>query len=93
MHIAEDHPAMPGHFPGYPLVPAVLIMDRVIESFEKKFNINLGVFSFPEIKFLVPMFPKDEFEINFTEVKPGRIQFTLSNDKFIYTKGKLSYDI
>lgn len=92
MHIPEDHPAMPGHFPGYPLIPAVLIMDRVVLAFEAQFSTKLYMFSLPQIKFLVPMFPNNEFEITFKEIKPGRVDFIVASSEVTYTKGRLSYE-
>jgi len=93
MHIPEDHPAMPGHFPGHPLIPAVVIMDRVVVAFESQFNMKLDMFSFPQIKFLVPMFPNNEFDIQFKEIKPGRVDFSVGNNELIYTKGRLSFEV
>jgi 3-hydroxyacyl-[acyl-carrier-protein] dehydratase len=29
--IASDHPSLPGHFPGQPIVPGVLVLDRALE--------------------------------------------------------------
>jgi 3-hydroxymyristoyl/3-hydroxydecanoyl-(acyl carrier protein) dehydratase len=28
----EDHPALPGHFPGRPIVPGVLLLDAVLQA-------------------------------------------------------------
>lgn len=84
---------MPGHFPDYPLVPAVVIMDRVVVAFEEQFNTILNTFSFPQIKFLIPIFPNNEFNIQFKEIKSGRVDFTVGNDTLIYTKGRLSYQV
>lgn len=92
MHIPEDHPAMPGHFPGHPLVPAVVIMDRVVLAFEEEFGIKLENFAFPQIKFLVPMFPNNEFDIQFKQIKSGRVDFSVGNGELVYTKGRLSFD-
>ena len=30
--IPHDHPALPGHFPGNPLVPAVVLIDHASEA-------------------------------------------------------------
>lgn len=30
--VPVDHPALPGHFPGRPLVPAVLILDAALRA-------------------------------------------------------------
>ena len=32
--IPADHPALPGHFPGQPIVPGVVVLDRVVEVIE-----------------------------------------------------------
>ena len=31
--IRADHPSLPGHFPGAPLVPGVVILDEVIAGY------------------------------------------------------------
>ena len=30
--VPEDHPALPGHFPGRPIVPGVLLLDAVLQA-------------------------------------------------------------
>lgn len=34
LRIAPDHPALPGHFPGHPLVPGVVVLERVAAAWK-----------------------------------------------------------
>ena len=54
--IAADHPSLPGHFPGRPLVPGVLLLDRVLEAIEADHG-ALGALRLPQVKFLQPLLP------------------------------------
>src|SRR3546814_2617840 len=40
--IAADHPSLPGHFPGRPLVPGVVVLDRVLDAIEAHAGVALG---------------------------------------------------
>ena len=33
--IPDDHPSLPGHFPGHPVVPGVVLLDRVLQAIEQ----------------------------------------------------------
>lgn len=34
--VPADHPSLPGHFPGRPIVPGVLLLDRVLEALQRR---------------------------------------------------------
>jgi len=36
LEISPDHPALPGHFPGMPVVPAVVLIEQLARSLEEK---------------------------------------------------------
>ena len=56
--IAADHPSLPGHFPGRPLVPGVLLLDQVLEAIEADHG-ALGALRLPQVKFLQPLLPDE----------------------------------
>jgi len=63
MRIATDHPALPGHFPGYPVVPAVVLLDQVLAIAERWLARPLGVKALPHAKFLAPLMPGQEARV------------------------------
>jgi 3-hydroxymyristoyl/3-hydroxydecanoyl-(acyl carrier protein) dehydratase len=60
--IAPDHPCLPGHFPGRPLVPGVVVLDRVIDAIEAQHG-ALGPLCLPQVKFLQPLLPGETARI------------------------------
>lgn|SRR5688500_13552231 len=58
MHFVIDpgHPSLPGHFPGRPLVPGVVLLDRVVAAIEATHG-PLGPLRLPQVKFMQPLLP------------------------------------
>ena len=54
--ISADHPALPGHFPGEPIVPGVVLLHEVLSAVPRRMNI-------PWAKFHSPLRPGEEFAI------------------------------
>lgn len=54
--IPHDHPSLPGHFPGRPLVPGVVLLDRVVAAIEAAYG-PLGPVRLPQVKFMQPLLP------------------------------------
>ena len=54
--IPVDHPSLPGHFPGRPIVPGVVLLDRVIDAIEAGHG-PLPPLRLPQVKFLKPLLP------------------------------------
>ncbi len=60
--IPADHPALPGHFPGQPIVPGVVLLDRVIEAIEAGQG-PLPPLRLPQVKFLQPLLPGQSAQV------------------------------
>ena len=54
--IPASHPALPGHFPGDPIVPGVVLLDEVLSALPGRMHI-------PSAKFHAPLRPAEEFVI------------------------------
>ena len=65
--IGHDHPSLPGHFPGRPVVPGVVVLDRVVAALERAHG-PLSPLRLPQVKFLQPLLPGEAARIEFEPV-------------------------
>lgn len=54
--IAHDHPCLPGHFPGRPLVPGVVLLEQAVAVIEARHG-PLHAMRLPQVKFVQPLLP------------------------------------
>jgi 3-hydroxyacyl-[acyl-carrier-protein] dehydratase len=83
-HIAADHPALPGHFPGNPVVPGVILLDRVCAAIQNTWAVRVG--GFPQVKFLQPLRPQQAAEL-FVEHDALAARFRIVADAGIVASG------
>ena len=55
--VAPDHPSLAGHFPGNPVVPGVLLLDRALEALDR--SSGRRVASLQRVKFVSALRPGD----------------------------------
>jgi len=55
-----DHPALPGHFPGNPVVPGVVVLDHVIRMLEAAGVAPTRLRRLRQVKFIEPLLPGEE---------------------------------
>ena len=60
--VPPDHPSLPGHFPGHPVVPGVVLLDHVLEAIEATHG-PLGALRLPQVKFVQPLLPGERAEV------------------------------
>ena len=72
IRIPATHPALPGHFPGNPLVPGVVLLDAVLAQVRAR---RPGtVTSLPSVKFLSPVKPEEVIQL--------RMEFAATSARF-----------
>lgn len=62
--IPADHPSLPGHFPGRPIVPGVVLLDEVVAAISAWQGQSFVPMVFPAVKFLSPLSPAESFTIH-----------------------------
>ena len=72
--IADNHPCLAGHFPDNPIVPAVVILDYVRLTLEKKFP-KKRIKTLLNSKFMRPLYPLQEFSIHLKIMKNHKLKF------------------
>ena len=70
LRIDASHPSLPGHFPGRPIVPGVLLLDQVISRAEQWLGYRLSIGTLAQAKFTQPLLPNEEATLSLTYTEP-----------------------
>ncbi|WP_197330883.1 AMP-binding protein [Ralstonia syzygii] len=76
--IPANHPALPGHFPGHPIVPGVVLLDQAIRRIGVALNRSFDACRLSSAKFLSPAAPGVPLALAFEATASGAIRFTVS---------------
>jgi 3-hydroxymyristoyl/3-hydroxydecanoyl-(acyl carrier protein) dehydratase len=89
--IRADHPSLPGHFPGAPLVPGVVILDEVVAALAE-WRQNSQLSGIPSVKFLAPLKPEQPFTISLsaTSKGTGEVSFCCRAEERVIVEGRLA---
>jgi 3-hydroxyacyl-[acyl-carrier-protein] dehydratase len=82
--VPPEHPCLPGHFPGHPLVPGVVLLEHVANALRDWRNQRLA--RVLEVKFLAPLHPGEEAELELDEAA-GRIRFAIQREQRVLARG------
>lgn len=85
--IPADHPSLPGHFPGRPLVPGVVVLERVVEAIEAAHG-PMPTLRLPQVKFLQPLLPGETARIELDGATP-RWRFRVLRDATLLASGEI----
>lgn len=83
----SGHPALPGHFPGCPLVPGVLMLEQVALALRARRGQRLS--RVIEAKFMAPLLPDEsvQLELSQTGANMSRISFRIQRDGTVLARG------
>src|SRR5215469_3972339 len=89
--IHADHPSLPGHFPGAPLIPGVVILDEVVAALEE-WRQDSQLSCVRQVKFLAPLKPEQPFTISLsaTNKNVDEISFCCRAQERVIVEGRLA---
>jgi uncharacterized membrane protein/3-hydroxymyristoyl/3-hydroxydecanoyl-(acyl carrier protein) dehydratase len=78
LEVPASHPALPGHFPGRPVLPGVVLLEHVIEAAAPMLGGGERIAGLPWVKFLAPLRPRDRAGIQLRRER-NQLHFEVSN--------------
>lgn len=73
----SDHPALPGHFPGQPIAPGVVLLDALLLSAAKIPGYEHTLWRFPTVKFLATVKGGEELSFVFEQKSEKSFEFKI----------------
>ena len=86
VRIPANHPALPGHFPGRPIVPGVVLLQCVLDEAERWLGKKLSVRQLPQAKFSAPLLPEQDAELELRLTR-NELRFSVTRDAQVVTQG------
>ena len=89
--IDPAHPSLEGHFPGNPIVPAVVILGEVIEALRKTINDPMQVATIHYAKFVSSLKPREMLTIRLEIENKEEATFTCQVGSRLISSGSLRF--
>jgi 3-hydroxymyristoyl/3-hydroxydecanoyl-(acyl carrier protein) dehydratase len=90
LHIAADHPAYAGHFPGFPLLPGALLLDEALREIARVRGIDLTEWRVASAKFLRIVRPGTALTLSHAAAGSPTIRFAILAGSVTVVSGSLS---
>lgn len=90
--IPATHPSLPGHFPGNPVVPGVVLLEEILTAISS-WRPESRIQGFHTVKFLRPISPGLLFTIALRMPAPERISFVCSTDGVMLNTGMVILEL
>jgi 3-hydroxymyristoyl/3-hydroxydecanoyl-(acyl carrier protein) dehydratase len=89
--VPDDHPAFAGHFPGRPIVPGVVLLDRVVAGIAAALGRPEAGCTVAQAKFLSPVGPGETLRFTWRETAGGGVGFEIGCGERPVASGMLKW--
>ena len=91
--VTADHPCFEGHFPSFPIFPAVGQIALLAETVSQLHGRACMIRSIPMAKFLKPVEPETDVVVELQLRDKDGADFVLRSTEGVVAKGKLTYRV
>jgi 3-hydroxymyristoyl/3-hydroxydecanoyl-(acyl carrier protein) dehydratase len=88
--IAATHPSLAGHFPGYPVVPGVVVLEHVVAAVERELAAGESLLALPQAKFTTPLLPEVDADVELQRAG-DQVRFVVRAGEAIVAQGALAF--
>lgn len=86
VRVEPSHPCLPGHFPDHPLVPGVVLLEKVADALRDWRGQRVARIA--EAKFVAPLLPGETAELTLSE-SGTRVRFEIRRDEDLLARGQI----
>jgi 3-hydroxyacyl-[acyl-carrier-protein] dehydratase len=90
VNIPAGHPAFAGHFPGRPILPAVVLLSEALAAIESATGQAPQQWTLASAKFLVPIAPGTPLTFSHESTSSGGIRFEVRSGAGVVAHGVLA---
>lgn len=97
LDIPLDHASFPGHFPGNPILPGVLLLERVMSCVQDQLTRPLQKYTLYNVKFLAAVSPGDQLSLTLSDGSSNEKHFSMhlsqsgKHESILACTGKLRF--
>jgi 3-hydroxyacyl-[acyl-carrier-protein] dehydratase len=84
--VPAGHPSLPGHFPGTPVVPGVVVLDLVLKAAESWTQCPVPLSGIKQVKFHAPLLPDEAADVTL-EATADALRFQVTRGDQLIAQG------